>query len=372
MKRLTLGLSALLATTFLATSAFAAGAAAATVAEPSARILRMEVAPALYELVYSPAQDAVFVASAGGFGEGAEAGRILRLDPRSLEKKGEIVLSGRAFGLALDDAAGRLYVGDTTSASITVIDTRTDAVVGTVQLAEKVTTDKGKPEYPHNFRELVLDPENNRLYAPGLAAKDSALYVVDTAALKVEKVIPGFGAGVAGAVLDAARDRLYVSNLQGRLFVLNTAGPELLATAEVEGDQLLNLALDAAGERIFATDQGNEFIDRMRADVLPDYKLRGEGNRVVVMDGEGRTIRHLPTGAGPVAPLVGGERLYVTNRDDGTVSVFDTKSYELLEKIALPVHPNSLALDRERNALFVTVKKGHGEKGAESVVRIGF
>jgi YVTN family beta-propeller protein len=140
----------------------------------------------------------------------------------------------------------------------------------------------------------------------------------------------------------------------------------------VEGDQLLNLALDAAGERIFATDQGNEFIDKMRADVLPDYKLRGEGNRVVVLDGEGRTIRHLPTGAGPVAPLVGGERLYVTNRDDGTVSVFDTKSYELLEKIALPVHPNSLALDRERNALFVTVKKAHGEKGAESVVRIGF
>lgn len=87
MKRLTLGLSALLAATFLATSAFAAGAAAATVAEPSARILRMEVAPALYELVYSPAQDAVFVASAGGFGEGAEAGRILRLDPRSLEKR---------------------------------------------------------------------------------------------------------------------------------------------------------------------------------------------------------------------------------------------------------------------------------------------
>jgi YVTN family beta-propeller protein len=372
MKRLALGLSALLAATFLATSAFAAGTAAATVTEPSARILRMEVAPALYELVYSPAQDAVFVASAGGFGEGAEAGRILRLDPRSLEKKGEIVLSGRAFGLALDDAAGRLYVGDTTSASITVIDTRTDAVVGTVQLAEKVTTDKGKPEYPHNFRELVLDPENNRLYAPGLAAKDSAPYVVDTAALRVEKVIPGFGAGVAGAVLDAARDRLYVSNLQGQLFVLNTAGPELLATAEVEGDQLLNLALDAAGERIFATDQGNEFIDKMRADVLPDYKLRGEGNRVVVLDGEGRTIRHLPTGAGPVAPLVGGERLYVTNRDDGTVSVFDTKSYELLEKIALPVHPNSLALDRERNALFVTVKKAHGEKGAESVVRIGF
>jgi YVTN family beta-propeller protein len=373
MLKLNLARPVVLAIALLAGSQLMADDAPALLLEPSERILRAKVAPGLYEIVYSPAQDAVFVASAGGRGEDAEPARILRLNPETLETEGEIVLPGRGFGLALDDESNRLYVGDSMNASITVIDLGTNSVVGSVQLAEKVMTDKGKEEFPYAIRELVIDAEHGRLYAPGLALQDSALYVVETSDLSVEKVLPGFGAGVTGITLDAVRDRLYVSNLSGELYTLDTNGPDILSRAEVEGDQLLNLALDASGNRIFATDQGNEFITKMRADVLPDYKLRGEGNRVLVMDAaNGETIRLLPVGAGPVAPLVGGDRLYVTNRDEGTVSVFDTESYELVEEIGLPAHPNSLALDPGRNALFVTVKNGHGEKGAESVVRIDF
>lgn len=380
MPSATHSLTALLAAALLATASPLAAQTSPqtpplTTAEPSGRILRRETAPGLYEIVYSQAQNAVFVASAGGRGEGSAPASILRLDPVTLDIQAEIALPGKGFGLALDDQAGRLYVGDTTAASIAVIDLATNSVTGTVQLAEKVENEKGEMAYPHGLRELVLDPARNRLYAPGLGFRDSVLYVVDTEELAVAAVLPDFGAAATGIQFDAGHDRLYVSNLQGELHILDAAGPERLARVATSGDQLLNLALDAAGDRIFATDQGNDWITGVTPDYVPGYVVKGEGNQVLVLNAaDGATLQVLPTGADPVAPLFDAarSRLYVSNREGSSITVFDTETYALLETIALPVHPNSMALDPVNNALFVTVKNPPGQGGDESVVRIEF
>ncbi|WP_323717836.1 YncE family protein [Paracoccus aminovorans] len=369
-------LAALLTTSAIHAEQAAPGAAPAAAVQADKRILRAELAPALYELVYSPSQNAVFVASAGGFGPDAPASKILRLDPETLAVQAEIRLEGKGFGLGLDDEAGRLYAGDTTDAAVHVIDIAANRVIGKVRLAEKVKDEEGNERPPHNIRELVLDPAHHRLYAPGLAFKDSALYVVDTQALKPEKVVPGLGFVATGVAHDPAADRLYVTNQQGELYTLDTGTLEVLGKAETSGDQLLNLALDAAGGRIFATDQGLTKMDEIRRESLPDYAPRGKGGQVLVLNpADGTTLRALPTGEGPIAPLFDAarKRLYVTGRGDGSVSVFDTDSYALVEKIDLPAHPNSLALDAKSGALFVTVKNGEdaAQGSAESVVRIG-
>jgi len=59
----------------------------------------------------------------------------------------------------------------------------------------------------------------------------------------------------------------------------------------------------------------------------------------------------------------------------GTVTVFDSTSYALLNTIALPTHPNSLELDAPNNVLFVSVKndpKSAAKTDNESVVRLAF
>ncbi|KAB0623824.1 YncE family protein [Castellaniella defragrans] len=358
--------------------AASAPAAASEPAQP--RVQRQAVGQGIYELVYSARQNALFVAAAGGFGEGAAAPRILRLDPATLAVQAEIPLERKGFGLALDDAAGRLYVGNANDASITVIDTATGKVVGLVQLtSKKVKAPDGKQRYPYNLRELVLDPARHRLYAPGLAFRDSVLYVVDTRSLKVEKVVPGFGFVATGAALDAAGGKLYVSNLQGQLFTVDTASLRREKVAEAGGDQLLNLAFDARTGRVLATDEGMERLDGMREKLggLKDYRKRGEGNRVVVLDpADGRRLAGIPTGKGPVALLLDAprQRLFVTNRESGTVTVFDSGSHALLRTVELPAHPNSLALDPRTGAVFVTVKNGRDapKDSAESVARIDF
>jgi DNA-binding beta-propeller fold protein YncE len=155
---------------------------------------------------------------------------VLRLDPRSLAVEAEIPLAKPGFGLALDDAAGRLYVGNALDASITVIDIGSGKTVGTIRLAEKIVNDKGEQVYPHHFRELVLDPEHHRLFAPGLGFKDSALYVVDTRTMALEMVLPGFGFAASGAALDGAHGRLFVSNVQGQVFTVDSGSLEVLAS----------------------------------------------------------------------------------------------------------------------------------------------
>ncbi len=361
-------------------SAPAAGSAPQAAASQKAEVKRQALAQGLYEIAYSAKQDAVFVASAGGRGEGAAPSKILRLHPETLAVQAEIPMERKGFGLTLDDAANRLYIGNTNDGSVTVVDTNSNKVVGVVQLTQKakVTGPDGKEaeRYPYNFREMVVDSANHRLYMPGLTFQDSALFVVDTRALKLEKMVPGFGFLATGVTLDAQGRKLYVSNLQGQLYTVDT-GTLAVTKAEAGGDQLINLAFDAGTRRVLATDQGLEMIDGMRGKMgkIENYAQRGKGNRVVVLDpASGKAVASMPTGAGPVALLLDEprQRLYVTSRDAGTVSVFDNRSNALLQTIALPTHPNSLALDAKRNVLYVTVKAGEKDPkgGNESVARI--
>ena len=64
----------------------------------------------------------------------------------------------------------------------------------------------------------------------------------------------------------------------------------------------------------------------------------------------------------------------MTNRAAGKLSVYDARSYALLQTLDLPTHPNSLALDAQRNVLYVSIKNGEKDpKGSpESVARVQF
>ncbi|MFC4256218.1 YncE family protein [Altererythrobacter xixiisoli] len=355
--------------------------------EGAALMRRVELAPALYQIAYSARVDAVFVAAAGGWGGDTRPSVIYRLDPRTLAVEAEIPMERNGLGLTLDDAAGRLYVGNALHASVTVIDIATNQLIGVAQLAEKVTAPgfDGQPteRYPHNLRELVLDRRHNRLFAPGIWITDSVLYVMNTETLALEKVLPGFGFGVAGAALDEDAGKLYVSNMQGQLLTVDTTSLELDRVQEIAADQLLNLTLDRATGHVLATDHGGENPDKVRAEFAKiAYEVRGPGHRVVAIDPiSGDVVSHTSTGELPVALLIDEprNRLWVTNRGSGTVTVHDSRDHRLLQSFDLPIHPNSLALDQASGAVFVTIKNPMTKDSTdidraalESVARIEF
>ena len=373
-----------------------------------AQVTRQAVAPALYEVAYSPSQDVVYVVSAGGFGPDAPASKVLRLDPKTLAVKGEISLSVNGFGLVLDDAAHRLYITDTRAGSLTVLDVASDTVVGTVALNEAPdavssqkpakasqaarsgkTSRAGKTAKPagednkdgmYKYREVVLDRMHNRLYLPGMsleAGSDGVLKVVDAHTLKVQKVVPGLGFGTTGIALDETAGKLYVSNLVGQLFVVDTGTLAVTGKFEVAADQLLNLAVDRAAGQVLAVDQGMARLDEKRQQDGIAYTPRGKGNQVVAIDpANGQVTRNIAVGTQPVTLLLDAERnrLYVSNRDSGNVSIIDARTGHLLKSVDLQRHPNSLTLNPKTGEVYVTIKNARdAARGSnESVARIQY
>ena len=373
-----------------------------------AQVTRQALAPALYEVAYSPSQDVVYVVSAGGFGPDAPASKVLRLDPKTLAVKGEISLSVNGFGLVLDDAAHRLYITDTRAGSLTVLDVASDTVVGTVALNEAPdavssqkpakasqaarsgkTSRAGKTAKPagednkdgmYKYREVVLDRTHNRLYLPGMsleAGSDGVLKVVDAHTLKVQKVVPGLGFGTTGIALDETAGKLYVSNLVGQLFVVDTGTLAVTGKFEVAADQLLNLAVDRAAGQVLAVDQGMARLDEKRQQDGIAYTPRGKGNQVVAIDpANGQVTRNIAVGTQPVALLLDAERnrLYVSNRDSGNVSIIDARTGHLLKSVDLQRHPNSLTLNPKTGEVYVTIKNARdAARGSnESVARIQY
>ena len=350
--------------------------APAATAQARQDVLRTDVARGLYELAYSPAEQAVFVASSGGFGADAAPASVLRLDPTTLAVQQEITLERKAFGVALDDTTGRLYVGNTVDTSVTVVDIKSNRALGVIQLMQKVRGKDGKESYSHDLRELVVDPQAQRLYVTGHSAEGSVLFVVDTRKMTVIKTIPGLGRAKApGLFLDAARHRIFTSNLLGEVVIVDTRSLKVTRRIQTEAAQPMNLTYDQAGDRLFITDQGAENIRKYMEKVAPGYKPTHPGNRVLVLEvGTGRELASLPAPKGPLAIRLDTprERLYITSRDGGKVSVYNSKTYALIDTIDLPDYPQSLALDESRNVLYATVKNNRDKpKNAnESVVRI--
>ena len=359
-----------------APTAFAAEAATAT--SPATAVQRQAVAQGLYELAYSPKQSAVFVASSGGFGDDAGSAQVLRLNPTTLAVETRIPLERKAFGVVLDDAHNRLYVGNTVDLSVTVVDTAQNKAVGTVQLMEKKTGKDGKAAYTHDLRELVVDSAANRLYVTGHSSQpdvSSVLFVIDTNTLKVINTIPGLGnAKAPGLALDAANKRVYTSNLLADLVVVGTDSNKVEAQHRIAAEQPMNIALDPAGKRLFVTDQGSEMLRGYQAK-SSGLVSKHPGQRVLVLDrSNGKELASIPTDAGPLGILLDAprKRLYVTNREAGTVTAYNSDSYQKVATYAVPTHPNSLALDAKNNVLYVSIKNGEKDaKGSEeSVARI--
>lgn len=343
-----------------------------------AQVVRQDVAPSLYEVAYSPSEDVVYAVSAGTPKDPASGvkPKLFKLDPETLAVKAEIELPKPGYGLALDDEAHRLYIVDTRGGTLMVFDTTSGQVASSVTMPP-VLDAQGKPE-KIEYREIVVDKANHRLYLPAMSYHDSKLQVVNLDTLTVERTIPGFNFGATGISMDSDAGKLYVSNLMGQLFVVDIGTLAITDRFEVQGDQLLNLVVDRDNKRLLAVDQGFDRLDVVRKERGGlNYQTRTQGNQVLALDpSSGKVLQNIKAGTQPVALLLDAprNRLYVSNRVSGNISVLDPRTGKEIRTIDLPTHPNSFALNPKTGAVYVTVKlpKEKPATDKESVARISF
>ncbi|MBZ0057114.1 MULTISPECIES: YncE family protein [unclassified Leclercia] len=304
----------------------------------------------VYELAWDKGQQALYAASAPSFDKDKTDGLVFKLAAQSLQIDAKIPMERRTFAVALDEENHILYLGNALEGSVTLLDTRTDKAIKTLQLS-----DNSDPEKRAHVREVVLDKKHQRLYVSGIGRKDKGLlWVVDTQkqelAQTLQKLEP------VGFAVDEAGDRVYVVSGSGELITLDGKTSQLLTRVKVDPADpehyFLNIALNTA--------RGVGYIaDTNTKDVL-----------VVQLD-SGKLLHRVPT-PNSVAVLYNParEEVYVTHRNDRQISVIDATSNRLKHTIKTTAMPNSLALSADASTLYASVKQDEKANQADYVLKI--
>lgn len=301
-------------------------------------MLRKAVGKGAYEMAVSQQENALWVATSQSR-KTDKGGIVYRLDPVTLEVTQAIHNDLKPFGATIDNATQTLWFGNTTSSAVTAIDAKTGDVKGRLVLDERKRSETVKPLQP---RQLVADETTNTVYITGVG-KESVIWVVDGATLKLKETIANTGTYSTGLALDAKAERLYTTNADGELLTIDTATNKILSRKKVQDDGkehfYLNLSLDTAGQRAFLTDSKQPEV-------------------LVVSLKDGSVMEKIAAPAS-LAVLFNPARneAYVTHREAGKVSVIDTKTYKVTKTFDTPVFPNSLALSSDGQTLYVTVKQ---------------
>lgn len=273
-------------------------------------MLRKAVGKGAYEMAVSQQENALWVATSQSR-KTDKGGVVYRLDPVTLEVTQAIHNDLKPFGATIDNATQTLWFGNTVNSAVTAIDAKTSEVKGRLVMDDRKRSDTVKPLQP---RQLVADDTTNTVYITGIG-KESVIWVVDGATLKLKDTITNTGTFSTGLALDAKAKRLYTTNADGELVTIDTATNKILSRKKVQDDGkehfYLNLSLDTVGQRAFVTDSKQP--------------------EVLVVNLKDGSVMQKIAAPESLAVLFNPARneAYVTHREAGKVSVIDAKTYKV-------------------------------------------
>lgn len=318
-------------------------------------MLRKAVGKGVYEMALSQQENALWVATSQSR-KTDKGGVVYRLDPVTLEATQIIHSDLKPFGAALDNQTQTLWFGNTTNGTVTAIDGKTGDVKGRVVLDSRQRSETVKPLQP---RELAVDEKTNTVFVTGVG-KESVIWAIDGATLKLKATISGTGNRTTALALDNDARRLYTVSADGELITIDTDTHSILTRQKLVDDgkehAFLNIALDKVNHRAYITDFKQPEL------LVVDYRSGKVLNKIAVP--ESLAVVFNPT----------RNEVYVTHRKAGKVSVVDTKTQKVVKTYDTPTNPNSLALSADGKTLYVSVKQASSrEKEAtqpDDVIRI--
>lgn len=315
---------------------------------------RRPIAPGIYEAAYSPATQALYVASAEAT-TGTQGGVIYKLDPETLQTLGMTHTNDENFGLAMDPSGKTLYITNSLNAGVSALDTETGRIK-----AQTTFTERSKDGSAYGPRKIIYDESQKALYVGGVG-DPGVIWQVDAATLQVKAVIQNAGKWVTGLLLDSDAHRLYAANGGGEVLVIDTQENRILERwTPGDGKEwlLLNLALDKSRHRLYVTDHSKQ-------------------KTVAVFDTRtGKMTNRLDTAGDSLDIQFDAQRdqLYISHREAGTFSIVDADNQKTVKTYKLPPMPNSVLISPNHKTVYVTIKtppnKDYSASGAGSIARI--
>jgi YVTN family beta-propeller protein len=241
-----------------------------------------------------------------------------------------VTLPSRPWGIAVNQRTGRVYV-TTAESAVTVIDTATNSVTATVPL----------PSRPWG---IAINHRANRVY---VATSDASVAVIDGDRDLVTGTIPVPSRPWAVAVIPET-NRIYVTSQESRtLSVIDGAAGSVVANVDVR-TRTCGVAANPRTNRIYVTSL--------------------DASAVTVVDGASQTVVEsllTPSATCGVAVNSQTNRVYVSSQESGAVSVLDPQagSRAVLETRPLfgstratEVLPNDIDVNPQADGIYVVNK----------------
>lgn len=311
----------------------------------------VKTAPGVYQVAYSARNGTVFTASATGRGDKGTSS-IVKFDATTLEKLAEASpyfdkengLYG-AFGIAVDDENGTVWVTNTRSSSVAIY--KQDDLTLVKQF------EPGSVEKP---RDVVIDQARGRAWVSTHRTR------IEEFDLKTLEKLEGFEVqsaerggqfGTMSLVLDADKGQLYTVSLRTpEVARIDLTSRETIIIPLPGAKTASGVDIDPASGRIFIASQGSD--------------------DVIALDTDGKVLFDTPVGAqtlNVVFDAVSGQ-LYVANRASDTITVVDAATGAISANLDGHSFPNHLAVTPEGVVFAVNKARGPEDAKGDQLTRI--
>ncbi|BDU06058.1 protein kinase domain-containing protein [Nocardia cyriacigeorgica] len=279
----------------------------------------IEVSAGAQEIAVDPVNRMAYVT--GGMGEPVSV-----IDTGTNEVVGTIAAGPDPGGLAVDPGRGMLYVTDGEQRTVALIDTGTRTAVATIPVG-------------YDPQSVIIDPDSPTIYVIG----GSDVSVVDTATRTVTATIP-VDSGTRKAALDPGADTLYVVADQDLMMIDTTTSTVTGGLAIPTYDRYpnpLDVAVDPATHLVYVTAYGdNDAGDRTLS----------------IIDPTTRAVLAAPTADGNALDIAidpSGHTVYIANYTD--VQVIDTQERTQISSIDLMAGHSAedIAVDTTTHSVYV-------------------
>ncbi|MFF4592662.1 YncE family protein [Amycolatopsis sp. NPDC001319] len=279
------------------------------------------------------------------------------------EQVSVVDVGGRLTAVAVNPVTGLVYVTDSNSGSVAVIDPAAGRVT-------TIITVGGKPS------DVAVDSAANRVYVanpPG-----GTVIALDALSHQTVSVI-GAGAGASSLAVDSTANKVYaVSGTKGTLAVLDTLSLTTLRMVAAPKPSLAGIALDTGRRVAYCTSPTTASVEVYDIDAGKFTGSAGVGaspTGVVVHETSGTVfvansaIHHmsivdgvtrkqsktvlLRSEASAIAVHQGTDTIY-TNGGQNGLSRVDGKAGVLTGELSLGVNPGDVAVDQRSRAVYVT------------------
>lgn len=250
----------------------------------------------------------------GGNHHGQSPGRLLLLDPLALKTAPlEIVVGNHPAHVVTDPEGRRAFVTNSGDDTIAVVDLAAGRVVANIPTGD----------YPHGLR---LAPDGRHLLVANV--QDGTVSLIDIEKLSEAARIPVGAAPVQVAFLPDG-SRAYVSlRDEDAVAVVDVAARAVLGRIPV-GDGPIQLYATPDGSKVVVANQGSEATP---------------SNEVSVIDVASGSVVTVKAGVGPHGVVIStdGAQAFVTNVNDGTLSVIDIATPKIIATYRVGKGPNGV------------------------------